>query len=143
MFQNAKIKNSIIFLTSHLPYPPNMGDKITIFNTINGFLEAGWEVNILSLGHKSEKKYEKDLKSFGCSVKLFPSPPKILSILLSIISRKSAIFNRFYSKSYEHELIKISSNADIIYAHHSYMAQYFDCLKSYKGLKIQDKRKYC
>lgn len=117
----------MLFLTSHVPYPPKSGDKIVIFNTIKGFLGLGYDVHVLSLySDITELRYKTELESeLGIDVTAIKSPCKLSSIVRSILTKSSAVFLRFYSEDFLNALIDKLDDFDYVYAHHTYMAQYF------------------
>lgn len=139
MFQSDTTQARVIFLTSHVPYPANMGDKIVTLNTLLGFRELGWDVHILSFGDSNDCESVGALKTLGIPVTLVPIPNKVIAVAKAILSfRRGAIFGRFYSNAFAESVKTLSSDADVIFAHHSYMAQYFATSSERRILKIQD-----
>lgn len=130
--KKANMSRRILFLTSHIPYPPKSGDKIVILNTIRGLLDIGYDVHVLSLySDNTELKNKAELEfMFGIEVTAVKAPSKFLSVLRSFFNNSSAVFLRFFSNVFLRILIDKIDQFDYVYAHHTYMAQYFTHLSS-------------
>lgn len=133
--------NKILFLTSHIPFPPNSGDRMAIVNTASIFKKMGFEVDILTLNSFIKKNELDDLNysipPFNKFFIVHKNPSIIISMLRGILLNKSAVFIRFRSNKIKRTLRCISEDYKIIYSHHNYMAQYFDGLRT-KALLIND-----
>lgn len=131
----------ILFLTSHIPIPPNSGDRIAIVNTASIFKKMGFDVDILTLNNSNNSNRADDLnRGISPFTKFFivhKTPSIIISVLKGILLNESAVFIRFRSREIEKVLRNISEDYDIIYSHHNYMAQYFYKFES-KALLIND-----
>lgn len=129
-----------LFLTSHIPYPPDSGDKIGIFNTVCGLISAGHQVEVLSLyDDLRELEHQKQLcEKLGIHVRSVRSGRKLLGVLKAIACGRSMVFERFFSRTYLRVLQGMSGQFDVLYAHHSYMAQYLELLGRVSAKRVCD-----
>lgn len=132
----------ILFITPRLPYPPDRGDKVRVYN----FAKALSKKHSLSLASliqtESELEYEDNLQEIFVNVELtmLKSWKANLNMLLHLCSPLPLQVCRFSSRKMRNKVRKIvkEKNFDLIYAFHLRSAQYVRRLQSTKPYKVLD-----
>ena len=120
----------ILFLTSRIPYPPNRGDRLRVFNFIRS-LSDEHEIHLVSfIESEHQRERTKDLNVYCSQIHLVP-----LSALASILNvffniwRKYPLQALFYrSRKMKRLLSELlhAENFDLIYIHLFRMAPYLE-----------------
>ena len=131
----------ILFVTSRIPYPPNRGDKLRIYNVIKGFSENN-VVKVLSfVKNQTDKKYLEEFKKEGIQIETV-----YISKLRSLINLFSVFFSYepfqvlyYRSKKMRDKISQITSTEkyDVVYFHLFLTAQYHNAVSN-NALKILD-----
>ena len=131
----------ILFVTSRIPYPPNRGDKLRIYNVIKGFSENN-VVKVLSfVKNQTDKKYLEEFKKEGIQIETV-----YISKLRSLINLFSVFFSYepfqvlyYRSKKMRDKISQITSTEkyDVVYFHLFITAQYHNAVSN-NALKILD-----
>jgi len=130
----------VLVLTSHPPFPAQSGDKIGTLNAIYGLMKQDALVDVLTLCNDSDRKNLAGLAAVinGQLIDVV-MPNKAIRIISATLSCRSLVHSRFFSSKFLCKFREIANNYDIIYAHHSYMAQYVVMGGDLKNtLKIHD-----
>ncbi|MFH0731631.1 MAG: glycosyltransferase [Candidatus Omnitrophota bacterium] len=118
----------ILFLTSRLPYPPNRGDKLRVFNLIKG-LSKKHSVTLLSfIEAEDQLGLVDELKKYCSSVEvvLLKKWQSYLNCLINVFSPAPLQVAYYYSGEMRKKLQELNANNkfDAVYAHLFRMAHY-------------------
>ncbi|MCB9263216.1 MAG: glycosyltransferase [Flavobacteriales bacterium] len=127
-----------------MPYPLNEGGTIGIYNYTRGFSESGCDVTLIALAadkHKINLDEAKTELSKYCQFLVYPinTDVHVIPAFLNLFSSKSYNVERFYSKHFEQELIKLlnENQYDIIQIEGTFPAVYSDTIFKYaKSAKV-------
>lgn len=133
---------NILFITSVVPYPPNRGDKLRIFNVIKQ-LSKDDKISIISFVKKDiDIKNAEELRKIGYNIITIR-----LSRIISLLNLLRTLFTweplqvsfHFSKKMYSTIKKETTKNKfDIVYFHLFPVAQYHSSIKSKVPLKIYD-----
>jgi len=134
-------KLKILFVTPTVPYPPDRGDRLRIYNIIKTFVKKHKLKIIFFVKGENEIKYAHEFKKQGFDIELIK-----LSRLRSYLN----LFMAFLTNSplqvlfYKHKKmfkrvreLTLSEHYDIVYFHIFTMAQYYKAVNT-KALKVLD-----
>ncbi|PIU41981.1 MAG: hypothetical protein COS99_02605 [Candidatus Omnitrophica bacterium CG07_land_8_20_14_0_80_42_15] len=124
---------NILFITPRLPYPPDQGNKIVIFNFIK-FLSKKHKITLFSLIPNDESlKYVDELKKYCHRVETVRMRPKwsMKNFIMAIYKTDPYTSIKYYSPLLMERLRKLlkEEKFDVIQAEFYYMAQYVLKLK--------------
>jgi glycosyltransferase involved in cell wall biosynthesis len=132
----------ILILTPRIPYPLRDGGSIAMNQTIEGYLDQGCEVSLLSMNtsrHWVEEStlpdvYQKLLRFSTVYVKTDINP---LSAFFNLFSDKSYNVARFINKDFEKELISLlqHDSFDIIQFESIYTSPYLKTARKYSDAR--------
>lgn len=118
----------ILFLTSRLPYPPNRGDKLRVFNFLKR-LSKNHSITLLSfISSREQMVFAEELGKYCVKVETVLLKPwqSYLSCLLHILSPAPFQVSYYYSRAMRRKVDNISANKhfDAAYIHLFRMAPY-------------------
>lgn len=126
-----------------MPFPPNDGGSIAIYNTTIGLIENEVPVNLIAINPSRDSVDEDLLPSDFKKTTRFQSVSvdtriKPFKAILNLFSSKSYFIQRFYSGDFREKLIEIFQNEtyDIVQIEHLYMCIYIDTIRKYTTAKI-------
>lgn len=127
---------NILFLTSRLPYPPNRGDKLRVFNFISR-LSKNHSIILLSfIESEKQMSYVKELEKYCNRVVVVLLRPwqSYLNCLLGIFSSRPLQVSYYNSKSMKARIKNIIENGDIeaVYVHLFRMTAYAKYIRGAK-----------
>ncbi|OGX15228.1 MAG: hypothetical protein A2166_00360 [Omnitrophica WOR_2 bacterium RBG_13_41_10] len=126
----------ILFLTSRLPFPPNRGDKLRVFNFLSR-LSKNHSITLLSFAESKEQlPYINELKKYCTNVEVVLLKPwqSYLNCLLHIFSMNPLQVVYYRSKEMRKKLntLLFNNKFDAIYVHLFRMAQYAEDIRGVK-----------
>lgn len=133
----------ILFITPRLPYPPNRGDRVRVYNFAKA-LSRKHSLSLISLiQSRDEYKYRKNLQEIFDRVELtfLPSWKSGLNIAAHFFSALPFQVLYFTSRTMERKISKIVAREklDLIYVFHLRAAQYVSEISGpYKVLDFTD-----
>lgn len=91
----------ILLLTNRIPFPPDSGYPIVVYNTIKGLLEEGADVSVFSLNPQSHHVDLRDLddpviEQIKFQATYIDNSLSPLKVALNFLSRRSAQATQFY-----------------------------------------------
>ena len=114
----------ILFLSQRVPYPPNRGDKISTWRTIER-MQRQHEVRIIAFADDAaDLKAAEDLRGMGFQVSTFRSRGK-LRALPWLLTNKPITLGAYGSKALQAEVDKYIHEVDMAYAFSSSMGAFF------------------
>lgn len=133
----------ILQICHKMPFPPNDGGSIAIYNTTIGLIENDVNVNLIAINPSRNNIDEDILPPEFKKITRFQSVSvdtriKPFKAILNLFSSKSYFIQRFYSSDFSEKLIEIFQNEtyDIIQLEHLYMCIYIDTIRKYTNAKI-------
>ena len=126
-----------------MPFPPNDGGSIAIYNTTIGLIENDVNVNLIAINPSREwvdedvlpAEFRERTKFQSVSVDTRIKPFKAF---FNLLGNQSYFIQRFYSRDFSNRLIEIIRNEtyDIIQIEHLYMCIYIGTIQKYTNAKI-------
>jgi glycosyltransferase involved in cell wall biosynthesis len=133
----------VLQVCQKVPWPPNDGGSLAIYNAALGLMDAGVELSIIAVNALRDKVNTHTIPAwFRQSTKLLAvdidTRIKPVAAILNLFRRDSYIIQRFYSRSFENELIGLitKESFDIIQIEHLQMCVYVDVIRKYSSAKI-------
>lgn len=133
----------VLVLCNRVPYPPNDGGAIAMYNTIKALKIAGHDVSVFALNTQKHFQSESQiLNAFSNIAKVYAHPIdtsiKIVDAFLNLFKSSSYNVDRFYSKSAEDKLIEILKNNtfDVIQFETLFVCPYLEVVKKYSKAKL-------
>lgn len=133
----------ILQIAHKMPFPPNDGGSIAIYNTTIGFIENNVPVHMIAVNPAREQVDENELPSWFTEKTKFQSVKvdtriKPLNVVLNLFGNQSYFIQRFYSRNFRKTLIEVfrKEEYDIIQLEHLYMCIYIDTIRKYTNAKI-------
>ena len=133
----------ILQLCNKMPFPPHDGGAFSIYHTALGLISAGNDVKVFAIntpknwideyavpdGFKAATRFE-----FVTVDTRF----KPLYAFKNLFTSESYFIERFYSKTFNEELIKILRNEkfDIVHLEHLYMCLYLETIRKYSKATV-------
>lgn len=119
----------ILFLTSRLPYPPDRGDRLRVFNFLKNLKKTDYAVHLLSfIARDEEKRYINKLQKYCEEIKtvLLPSSISKLKAVFGLLNNLPLQVSYYKTGKMQAELdILVNKNCyDILYVHLFRMAPY-------------------
>jgi len=132
----------ILIITTRIPYPPNRGDKLRIFNIIKTLLKDH-EIKVVSFFHeKTEFEYAEQLKKFGIDFEKVELSrfKSTLNLFRTIFSIKPFQVSYYQYKSMHKKISELITNKkyDVVYFHSLIMAQYHSSISYTDVIKVLD-----
>jgi len=132
----------ILIITTRIPYPPNRGDKLRIFNIINTLLKDH-EVKVVSFyNKKTEFEYSEQLKKLSIDFEKVELSrfKSTLNLFKNIFSMQPFQVSYYQYKSMHRKISELitSKNYDIVYFHSLIMAQYHSSISDSDVIKVLD-----
>jgi len=135
----------ILFITPRLPYPPDRGDRVRVYNFAKVLAERH-SLSLCSLiQSKAELKYVKVLQSLFTNVELIVMRPwkSWLNVITYLLSTSPAQVAYFYSSEMKKRVSQIVKRGsfDLIYTFHLRAAPYvskLDLTETYTVLDLTD-----
>ncbi len=132
-----------LILSHRVPFPPNNGYSIVVYNTIKGLLDLGVEVTLFSLNCS---KYTVDVDDIDDPVyhrlKFYAADVDVdinaLGAFLNIFSNQSYNVSRYYEHSAEKALVNVlkEKTFDIVQFEGLFVVPYLDVVKANTKAKI-------
>lgn len=124
----------VLFLTPRLPFPPNRGGEITIFNFLR-VLSRTHELSLVSFYDRPEElAYQRDLERYCRHVEMVPRPTKFAPAVLArtLVGRRSYAVERHRSRRFAAAVSRAVERAspDVVQIETFLMGQYLDELRS-------------
>ena len=126
-----------------MPYPPNDGGSIAIYNTTIGLIENKVPVNLIAVNPSRDSVDVDELppgfkKTTGFRSVSIDTRVSPIRAILNLFSSQSYFVRRFYSEDFKNRLIEIIQNKkyDIIQLEHLYMCIYIATIRKYTNAKI-------
>lgn len=133
----------ILYLTSRLPFPPNRGDRLRVFNFIKS-VHRQHEIHLITFISRNEEiKYFEHLLEYCTDIKYIKKSPfqSAISVLFNFW-RLEPLQSIYYRSAQMSNLINAkiaSNNFDVIYVHLFRMAQFVISYKNqYRILDLTD-----
>lgn len=134
---------NILVLLNRIPYPLNDGGAIVAYSFVKGYSLAGAKVSVLAMNtakHFVDKEtINKVLTPFAAVNSVYiDNRIKPVPALLNLVTAQSYIINRFISKNYESELIRLLQNNhfDIVHIDGLPPAAYINVIRKYSKAKV-------
>ncbi|MCX2450606.1 glycosyltransferase [Pedobacter sp. PLR] len=132
-----------LILTNRIPFPPNSGYPIVVYNTIKGLLNLGVEITLFSI---NPKKYRVDVEDiddplFG-KIKFYSvdldTGVNVYGALLNIFSNQSYNVSRYYDEDAARLLAEVlkENDFDIIQFEGLFVVPYLDVVKEHSKAKV-------
>jgi sugar transferase (PEP-CTERM/EpsH1 system associated) len=134
----------VLFLTSRLPYPPDRGDRLRVFNFLKNLSKTGHVIHLLSfIAQEEEKRYINELQKYCEEIRtvLLPATISKLKAGFGLLNNLPLQVSYYKSSRMQSELnTLINKNCyDILYVHLFRMAPYVLNYKDiYKILDLTD-----
>src|SRR5215831_12910507 len=119
----------LLFISPHIPYPPDKGDRIRLSRELQAFIERGHEVHLLAFaGDMDDLNYQLDLRRMCATVGIVPLRRvwAVARALVNLACMRPLSRGYFASRRMRH-LVKraVSDNDfDAVFVSSSTMAQY-------------------
>jgi glycosyltransferase involved in cell wall biosynthesis len=133
----------ILQLVNRIPFPLNDGGNIGVHYYTEGFLEAGVELSMLAMNTTRHWIDTQKLPSLYSKLVYFKAVKvdnriKPLHALLNLFKKTSYNIDRFISKEYEEELIRLLQNNhyDVVQLEGLYLVPYIKIIRKYSKAKI-------
>ncbi|HVP35642.1 MAG TPA: TIGR03087 family PEP-CTERM/XrtA system glycosyltransferase [Terriglobales bacterium] len=133
-----------LFLTSRLPFPPNRGDKLRVFNFLKNLSRAGQIIHLLSfIGSEKEQEYLIELHKFCEKIVTVLLPPLAsnLKAVFGLLDKIPLQVSYYRSNKMFREVKRMmdENKYDVIYVHLFRMAPYvLNCKNVYKIVDLTD-----
>ncbi|MDP2649463.1 MAG: glycosyltransferase [bacterium] len=145
------MRNKIIYITTLLPYPLDMGGKIKTFSTLKQLAKKDDVYFFSFVDKRKDIIYEKELKDIGVKQCVTVVSPviaqkhrliQLMILLMSVFSSKPYSVYKYFNKKMSDEIDKFlkKNKTDIIWVDHTIQTQYWP--KNFKGLKILETHNY-
>lgn len=133
----------ILILCSRIPYPLNDGGNLAVNNILEGLLQMGEEVSMLSMNTSKHWVNPNELPAIFQKLHHFSTVDvdnsiKPLPALLDLIKNKSYNISRFISPTFERELRKIitSQHFDVVLLEGLFVTPYLATIRKFSQAKI-------
>ncbi len=133
----------LLLLTHRVPFPPNGGYPIVVYNTIKGLLDEGVELTLFSLNCS---KYFVDLEDVNdpilskINLKTYPVDVSfsVWDAMLNVLSNQSYNVSRFFDEDVEHALEDLLREQafDLVQFEGLFVLPYLDIVKSTSNAKL-------
>jgi len=134
---------NILILTKKFPYPAKDGETIAIMQLVKGLAAAGNSITVLSI---NTLKHYSDISLLPTEIKQLAdfhavdanTNPGVIGALFNLFSDDSYHYSRFYSETFEKELIALlqQKQFDIVQLEGLYMTMYCETIRKYSKAKI-------
>jgi len=132
-----------LILTNRIPFPPNSGYPIVVYNTITGLLNQGVDISLFSLNASKHKVDVDDIYDpLFERIKFYTYPVdtevNIWGAFFNIFSNESYNVSRFYDEDAARLLENIlrEHNFDIIQFEGLFVVPYLDLVKEYSKARL-------
>lgn len=132
----------ILILTPRIPWPLRDGGAIAMNQTLEGYLEQGCDVSLLTMNTSRHWVDESELPEMYSKLSYFESvyvnnSINPFSAFLNLFTDKSYNVNRFVNKSFSQALLKLLSREtfDVIQFESIYTSPYLEIVKSHSAAK--------
>jgi polysaccharide biosynthesis protein PslH len=133
----------ILMLTHRVPFPLNDGGAMGVHYIIEGFINQGAQLGLLSLNTNKHFVETSSLNGVFQKLSFFKTinintDLKIADAFLNLFSNKSYHVERFISEAFETQLIEILNNQDFdfVYVDNIYLGNYLSTIKQFSNAKI-------
>ncbi|MEJ5963733.1 glycosyltransferase family 4 protein [Pedobacter immunditicola] len=133
----------MLILTYRVPFPPNSGYPIVVYNTVKGLLKLGVDVTIFSMNTNKnridvEDIYDPVFESIKFHTQEINTDANFWAMLLNIFSNESYNVSRYYSEEAAKLLENIlrENEFDIIQFEGLYVVPYLDVVKAHSNAKL-------
>ena len=133
----------ILQLCTRVPFPPNDGGTIAMYNIALSLKNTGCEVNILAFNTKkhfvSDDKIDVDFKSqFGLEWVYLDASVKPIPAFLNLFKNDSYNISRFISADFNETLIQLLNKTlfNIVQMEGLFMAPYVETVRKHSSAKI-------
>lgn len=133
----------ILFITKQIPFPPNSGYPIVVYNTIKGLLNLGAKISLFSLNPSGnhvevEDIYDPVFKRINFYTQNVNNEVNALDALLNIFTKKSYNLSRFYTDEAAQKLESIlkENTFDIIQLESLFTVPYLQLIKQHSNAKV-------
>lgn len=133
----------ILQLCTRVPFPPNDGGTIAMYNIAVSLMNAGCTVDVLSFNTKkhfvAEDKINCDYKNaFRLKTVFLDASVKPLAAFLNLFGKESYNISRFYIAEFEAQLIQLlaQNTSDIIQLEGLFMAPYLSVIRKHSSAKV-------
>ena len=117
----------ILYLTPTLPYPPDSGGRILVYNTIKGLCRIH-QITLLSFAQGEQEKYVSFLREHCAEVETIPADhhDSKYALLANLLSRLPYNMSKYYAHGMRRKMLEIlgRSDFDLVWIEHLHMAQY-------------------
>ncbi len=127
----------VLFLSNRVPFPPNDGGTVGVYQALMGLVDLGIEVTYFSLNpsrNHTNLEYGKELNEIP-HIEIYSIQTDItaLGALKNLLQNKSYHISRFYNKSIADELAALlqKNKYDIIHFDGLQITIYLDVVRSY------------
>lgn len=133
-----------LFLTSRLPFPPNRGDKLRVFNFVKNLSQNGQVIHLLSfIISNKEKGYLSELYKFCEKINTVLLPPfaSNFQAVFGLLDKIPLQVSYYRSNKMFREVKRMmdENKYDVIYVHLFRMAPYvLNCKDVYKIVDLTD-----
>jgi len=119
----------LLFISPHIPYPPNKGDRIRLSHELQALIERGHEVHLLAFaGDMNDLNYQVDLRRMCATVRIVPLR-RVWAVARALVNLASMrpLSRGYFASRRMRRLVKraVSDNDfDAVFVYSSPMAQY-------------------
>lgn len=146
IFQNHTLffrMKKILILTNRIPFPLNDGGNKAVYNTLEFYIEAGYDVHLLSMNtsrHFIQEKFLPPLfnKLLSISLVNIDNSITVTGALKALIKNKSYHLSRYENELFQAKLIELLNKEtfDIIQLEGLFVSSYLNDIKKHSNAKI-------
>ena len=133
----------ILLITKRIPFPPNSGYPIVVYNTIKGLLQLGADITLFSLNPKKwyteiEDIYDPIFKQIKCHAADLDVDVNVWSAFFNIFTNESYSVSRYFSDDVARQLENLlrENTFDIIQFEGLFVTPYLDIVKTNSHAKL-------
>jgi len=132
-----------LFLTYRVPFPPNSGYPIVVYNTLKGLLRLGVDITLFSINTNKHKVdvddiYDPVFEQIKFHSVFVDTEVNVLGALMNIFSNKSYNVSRYYDEDAARTLEEIlrENEFDVVQFEGLFVVPYLDIVKANSRAKL-------
>lgn len=123
---------NILFITPTLPYPPDSGGRIVVYNTIK-HLSKGHQITLLSFAQEEQERYIPCLKGYCIKIETVSHDNQFskYGLLRNLFSSLPYNTSKYYSNAMKMKISEVTeqNSFDMVFIEHLHMAQYAEFIR--------------
>src|SRR5450759_5194581 len=122
---------NILIVNTWLPFPPDDGAKMTVYNTARNLVSRGHNVTLVAFGRKDIKTPTTNVDGLQIRSIALPDHPPLAVLLKGALGPQPYGVARYSAREMAHllETVLREQIPDVVNVHHVHMAQYCSVLK--------------